>query len=50
MAFSDLTWQDLDEWAGSRVVGRGKSYRRAVADLCTTADGRLLAWVQGGSP
>jgi uncharacterized Zn finger protein len=49
MAFTDLTWQDLDEWAGSRVVGRGKSYRHAVEDLCTTADGCLLAWVQGGS-
>lgn len=48
MDFTDLTWHDLDEWAGSRVVGRGKSYRRAVEDLRTTVDGRLVAWVRGG--
>lgn len=48
MTFTDLTWEDLKEWAGSRVVGRGKSYRSAVEDLRLTADGRLLAWVEGG--
>lgn len=47
MSFADLTWDDLKEWAGSRVVARGKSYRRAVEDLRTTTDGRLLAWVEG---
>ncbi len=30
MTFADLTWEDLKEWAGTRVVGRGESYRRAV--------------------
>lgn len=48
MTFADLTWEDLKEWAGSRVVTRGKSYRSAVEDLRLTADGRLLAWVEGG--
>ncbi|MFO7535219.1 MAG: SWIM zinc finger family protein [Kiritimatiellia bacterium] len=48
MAFSELTWEDLSEWAGSKVVARGKSYRTAVEDLRTTPDGQLLAWVQGG--
>ena len=48
MAFEDLTWDDLSEWAGSRVVTRGKSYRRQVEDLRVTADGKLLAWVRGG--
>ena len=48
MTFADLTWEDLKEWAGARVVTRGKSYRRAVEDLRATADGRLLAWVEGG--
>lgn len=48
MTFADLTWEDLKEWAGSRVVARGKSYRSAVEDLRLTADGRLLAWVEGG--
>lgn len=47
MNLTDLTWEDLKEWAGSRVVTRGKSYRRAVEDLRLTADGRLLAWVDG---
>lgn len=48
MMFADLTWEDLKEWAGSKVVARGKSYRSAVEDLRVTADGRLLAWVEGG--
>jgi len=44
-----LTWDDLDSWAGSRIVGRGKSYQRRgyVDELATTADGALLAWVRG---
>ncbi len=48
MTFAELTWEDLKEWAGSRVVARGKSYRHAVEDLRLTTDGRLLAWVEGG--
>lgn len=48
MTFSKLTWEDLTEWAGSKVVARGKSYRSDVEDLRVTADGGLLAWVQGG--
>lgn len=48
MNFADLTWEDLKEWAGDRVVGRGKSYKRQVEDLRVTADGALLAWVLGG--
>lgn len=45
--FEDLTWEDLTAWAGSRVVARGKSYRGNVEELSVTADGRLLAWVNG---
>lgn len=30
----NLTWEDLNEWAGERIVGRGKSYQRRVEDLC----------------
>ncbi len=48
MTFADLTWEDLKDWAGDRVVSRSKSYKRAVEDLRVTADGALLAWVQGG--
>ena len=48
MTFAELTWEDLKEWAGPKVVARGKSYRRAVEDLRVTTDGRLVAWVHGG--
>ena len=47
--FSDLTWDDLEEWAGSRIVGRGRSYRNQgrVSELAVTADGTLIASVRG---
>lgn len=45
----DLTWDDLDAWAGSKVVSRGRNYqqRGRVADLARTEDGTLVAWVDG---
>lgn len=45
----DLTWDDLEEWAGSRSLAKGRSYQRSghVRDLACSADGILLAWVQG---
>jgi uncharacterized Zn finger protein len=45
-----LTWDDLDGWAGSRSVARGRSYERQgrVKNLAVSEDGRLLATVQGG--
>ncbi len=48
-AFADLTWDDLEEWAGSKVVSRGRSYQRQgrVSELATTSDGGLIAWVSG---
>ena len=46
-SFAELTWEDLEDWAGSRVVGRGRGYKRCVNDLRITTDGDLLAWVQG---
>ena len=24
--FADLTWNDLEKWAGSRILGQGRSY------------------------
>jgi len=45
--FAELTWQNLEEWAGPRIVSRGKSYRQAVRDLRVTADNGLVAWVLG---
>jgi uncharacterized Zn finger protein len=47
--FAELTWSDLQEWAGSSTVSRGRSYQRnrQVQELVCTSTGSLLAWVQG---
>lgn len=47
--FADLTWNDLEEWAGSKIVSRGKSYphQGRVSELAQTEDGGLIAWVDG---
>jgi uncharacterized Zn finger protein len=47
--FADLTWKDLEEWAGRKIVSRGKTYQRQgrVADLAVTEDNGLIAWVDG---
>jgi len=49
-AWEKLTWNDLDDWAGSRSVSRGKSYQRQgrVKQLRLSEAGVLLAWVEGG--
>lgn len=48
-SFADLTWNDLEEWAGSKIVSRGKTYQRQgrVSDLAVTEDDGLIAWVDG---
>lgn len=45
----DLTWDDLNEWAGSKIVSRGRSYQQQgrVSELAHTEDGALVAWVDG---
>jgi len=47
--FANLTWADLEDWAGSRIVSRGKNYQRegAVRELALTPEGSLVAWVKG---
>ena len=47
--FVDLTWNDLEEWAGTRIVYRGKNYQRQgrVSDLAVTENNGLVAWVDG---
>ncbi|MFH1243035.1 MAG: SWIM zinc finger family protein [Pseudomonadota bacterium] len=47
--FEDLTWDDLENWAGSKIVSRGRSYQRNghVKDLSQTSTGDLIAWVAG---
>lgn len=44
-----LTWDDLERWAGSRSVTRGRSYQRGgrVRDLGLSDTGILLANVTG---
>ena len=47
--FSKLTWEELEEWAGNVIVGRGRPYQRngAVENLGRTEGGTLAAWVRG---
>jgi len=47
--FTDLTWEDLQDWAGAAIVSRGQRYQRSghVLDLARTARRGLIAWVQG---
>jgi uncharacterized Zn finger protein len=47
--FFDLTWNDIEAWAGGTIVSRGQNYQRQgrVADLAITDDGSLIAWVDG---
>lgn len=47
--FKALTYMDLENWAGVKIVGRGKSYQRnrCVGELGKTDKGRLVAWVEG---
>ena len=43
----NLTLDDLREWAGAKILSRGKSYVRNVEGLSRTEDGTLAAWVSG---
>jgi uncharacterized Zn finger protein len=49
--FLELTWTDIEDWAGSRVLSRGKSYQRsgAVEELGITKRHQLVAWVDGST-
>jgi uncharacterized Zn finger protein len=47
--FAKLTWDDLNSWAGSKIVDRGRGYKQSgcVKDLAITPNGSLIAWVRG---
>ena len=47
--FLSLSWDDLEEWAGTRIVDRGERYQKQgrVSGLARTEDNCLLAWVEG---
>lgn len=44
-----VRWEDLEGWAGTKAVERGKTYQEEgrVEDLAVTKDGDLLATVSG---
>jgi uncharacterized Zn finger protein len=48
--FERLDWDDLEQWAGSKILSRGQSYQRSrrVKELVQTQTGALVAWVYGG--
>lgn len=48
--WAKLTWDDLERWAGSGSVSRGRAYQRGgrVRDLKVSSGGDLLATVVGG--
>lgn len=48
--WSQVTWDDLETWAGVRSLQRGKTYANTgrVGDLTIDADHSLLATVRGG--
>jgi uncharacterized Zn finger protein len=48
--WASLTWEDLEQWAGSQSVTRGRAYQRAgqVEKLAKSPDGKLLSTVAGG--
>lgn len=47
--FKDLSWNDLESWAGRKSVSRGKRYQKdgRVFEIARTSTGGLIAWVQG---
>ncbi len=49
--FNNITWSDLESWAGSKIVSRGRSYQRSkyVSNLAITGSGELVAWVEGST-
>ncbi len=46
----NLTWDDLQVWAGGRVLSRGQELPAIgrVKELAQTQNGGLIAWVHGG--
>ncbi|OGP86685.1 MAG: hypothetical protein A2156_04185 [Deltaproteobacteria bacterium RBG_16_48_10] len=48
--FEKLSWSDLEQWAGGRVLSRGQGYHRdhRVRGLAQTQTGGIIAWVHGG--
>ena len=47
--FRELSWNDLDDWVGNKVLNRGKSYKSDVEDLASVKDNHVVATVHGTS-
>ncbi len=49
--YADLTWEDLEDWAGTTIVSRGRTYQRnsSVSELGITPEGALIAYVLGST-
>ncbi|MDP2718217.1 MAG: SWIM zinc finger family protein [Dehalococcoidia bacterium] len=47
--FKQLTWDDIEAWAGINITSRGQSYQRSlrVQELACTSNGGVVAWVKG---
>ena len=47
--FQEITWEDLEKWAGRKIVARGQNYQKRgyVEDLGKLGDGNIIASVQG---
>ena len=47
--FTEITWEDMHDWVGEKILSRGRNYQKqeAVRDLVKTPDGGLIAWVMG---
>ena len=47
--FKQVTWPELEDWAGATIAARGQSYQRSqrVTNLARTSEGGVVAWVQG---
>jgi uncharacterized Zn finger protein len=43
----ELSFDDLHDWAGERILNRGKGYAKRVDELSGTQDNILVAWVSG---
>ncbi len=42
-----LSFDDLHDWAGGKILNRGKGYVKQVDELSRTQDNILVAWVTG---
>lgn len=49
--FGNLTWNAIQDWAGSTIASRGRSYQQGhrVQELARTSHGGIVAWVKGSA-